>query len=366
MDERGVGVTRRPLRRLRVRVRLRFVLPAASVLLAPRAGHAQQPARLPAVVVNAAPDKPGARKLGGVVRDTAAFALDSVEISIAALQRRVFSKADGTFLFTDVAPGKYEVRARKLGYGPQIREMIVDSAGATGMFSLVPLPYVLRPVVTTVARGGLSGVVGDTAFNALAGAQVRLLGHEAHTVTDSTGSFYIPIKPGSYLVAVKDAGYADRLVSVIVPPDSGERIRVTLAPPSRPLTVREVHNVDDLSQRLALRSDLHSRVYSHAELVEMNIEWVYDAIQIGYHAVHSGAPGTLDKDCAAMVNGGPDFVEVGTLTVDDIETVEIYDTRGPARPSLNRPIQAVPMANADRAVWANHTKACALVYVWLR
>jgi len=196
---------------------------------------------LPAVVVNAAPERPGPRKVAGVVRDTAAVALDSVEVSITSLQRRVFSKADGAFLFTDVAPGKYEVRARKLGYGPQIREMVVDSAGGTGMFSLVPLPYVLRPVVTTVARGGLSGVVGDTAFNALGGAEVRVLGHDAHTITDSTGSFYIPVKAGSYLVAVKDPGFADRLVSVIVPPDSGERIRVTLAPPTRPPTVREVH-----------------------------------------------------------------------------------------------------------------------------
>lgn len=356
---------RRPLRSSRVRIQ-RLVLLTASVVLAPRAALAQQPTRLPAVVVNAAPDKPGARRIGGVVRDTAAFALDSVEISITSLQRRVFSKADGTFLFTDVAPGKYEVRARKLGYGPQIREMVVDSAGGTGMFSLVPLAYVLRPVVSTVARGGLSGVVGDTAFNALGGAEVRVLGHAQHATTDSTGEFYIPIKPGSYLVAVKDAGYANRLVSVIVPADSGERIRVTLAPPARPLTVREVHNVDDLGQRLAWRSQMNSRVYSHAELVEMNIQWVYDAVQIGYHSVHSGAPGTLDKDCAAMVNGGPDIVEIGTLTVDDIENVEIYDTRGPARPTLKRPIQAVPISNTDRAAWANHTKACALVYVWLR
>jgi hypothetical protein len=230
-------------------------------LLAPRAAVAQQPTRLPAVVVNAAPDKPGARKVAGVVRDTAALALDSVEVSITSLQRRVFSKADGSFLFTDVGPGKYEVRARKLGYGPQIREMVVDSAGATGMFSLVPLPYVLRPVVTTVARGGLSGVVGDTAFNALGGAEVRVLGHDAHTLTDSRGSFYIPIKAGSYLVAVRDAGFADRLVSAIVPPDSGERIRVTLAPPARALSAREIHDIDDFGERLAWRSTQHSRVF---------------------------------------------------------------------------------------------------------
>ena len=297
----------------------------ASVLICPSIAVAQQPTRLPVVVVNAAPDRPGPRKVAGVVRDTAAIALDSVEVSITSLQRRVFSRADGTFLFTDVAPGTYEVRARKLGYGPQIREMVVDSAGGTGMFSLVPLAYVLRPVVTTVERGGLSGVVGDTAFNALGGAEVRVLGHDAHSTTDSTGSFYIPIKAGSYLVAVKDAGFADRLVSVIVAPDSGERIRVTLAPPTRPPTVREVHNFDDLGQRLAWRNTQHSRVYTHAELVAMSIEWIPDAVQRGFREIHSGPPGLLDTDCSAVVNGGPDVVQIGKLTIDDVETVEIYD-----------------------------------------
>jgi hypothetical protein len=327
---------------------------------------AQQPTRLPAVVVNATPDRPGPRKMAGVVRDTFAIALDSVEVSIVALQRRVFSKADGTFLFTDVAPGTYEVRARKLGYGPQIRQLVVDSAGATGAFALVPLPYLLRPVVTTVARGGLSGVVGDTAFNALAGAIVRVLGHGEYAVTDSTGAFHIPIKAGSYVVDVKDPGFADRLVSVIVPRDSGERIRVTLAPPARPPTVREVHNFDDFGQRLAWRNTQHSRVYTRAELLEMNIEWVSEAVQKGFREIHSGPPGALDLDCAAIVNGGPDLAQIGKLTTDDIETVEIYDGGGTFRPTNRRPIARVPMSNADRAVISNFAKPCALVYVWLR
>ena len=183
---------------------------------------------------------------------------------------------------------------------------------------------------------------------------------------DSTGSFYIPIKAGSYLVAVKDPGFADRLVSVIVPPDSGERIRVTLAPPTRPPTVREVHNFDDLGQRLAWRNTQHSRVYTHAELVAMNIDWVHDAVQRGFREVHSGPPGLLDSDCSAVVNGGPDVVPIGKLTTDDIETVEIYDG-GPSRPTSRRPIARMPMSNTERASFANFAKPCAsLVYVWLR
>jgi hypothetical protein len=343
-----------------------LVMAAVALLGAAVVVRAQQPTRLPAVVVNAPVERPGPRKIGGIVRDTMTSPLDSVEVAIVALQRRVFTKSDGTFLFADIAPGKYQVRARKIGYAPQIREMVVDSAGGAGAFALMPLAYLLRPVVTTVARGGLSGVVGDTSFNALPGADVQLLGHESRTVTDSTGSFYMPVRAGSYVVRVRDRGYADRLVSVIVPDDSGERIRVTLAPPNRPPTVREAHNVDDFGQRLAWRSTIHSRVYTHAELERMNVEWVQDAVQKGFREIHSGPPGTLDSDCVAIVNGGPDVTQVGALTVDDVETVEIYDMAAAPRPTRRRPIMPMPHSNTDRAAIGNSSKACAFVYVWLR
>ena len=341
---------------------------------------------MPAVIVTGAPDLPGPRKMTGIVRDSSAIPLDSVEVSIPSLQRRAFTKLDGTFLFTDIKPGKYAVRARKLGYAPQIREFTVDSAGGTGAFALLPLPYVLRPVVTTVERGGLSGVVGDTAFNALVGASVRVLGHNDYTFTDSLGTFYMPVRPGSYVVRVGQPGFADRLVSVIVPHDSGQRIRVTLAPPSRPLSIREAHNIDDLAARLTWRSLAHTRVFTHDELVQMKIEWVYDAVMIGHHEIHSGVPGTLDRDCAAMINGGPDYAEIGKFTVDEIETVEIYDRisgggppsqrgtiRRPPRPVPGQPlrraqlaIDPVPISNTRDMDWANSTKACTTVYIWLR
>jgi hypothetical protein len=361
-------------------------LTAALAILAfvPRVVAAQQPTRLPAVVVNAAPDPPGPRKLVGVVRDTSAVPIDSVEVTIASLQRRVYTKLNGMFLFSDIKPGKYEVRARKLGYAPQTREIVVADSGGTGAFALMPLPYVLRPVVTTTGRGGLSGVVGDTAFNALAGADVLVLSKGLGTSTDSLGQFYIPLRPGSYLVRVKKAGFADRLVSTIVPEDSGQRVRVTLAPPRRPPTMREVHNFEDLNSRLSWRNRANTRVYTRAELVQMNIEWVYDAVMKGYHEIHAGPPGTLDKDCVAMANGGPAYVEIGKLTVDDVETVEIYggsstgsapvsNGRRPPRQAPGQPIRRaeltfdpVPISNTRDAGWANLTKACTIVYVWLR
>jgi hypothetical protein len=365
-------------------VSARFVVVLFLFAIAQHPLRAQDPKRLPAVVVNAAPDLPGPRKLVGVVRDTVGIPIDSAEVSIPALQRRAFTKLDGSFFFDNIKPGKYEVRARKLGYAPQVREFAVADSGGTGAFALVPLPYVLRPVVTTVGRGGLSGVVGDTAFNALAGADVLVLSKGMSTATDSLGQFYMPLRPGSYLLRVKKPGFADRLVSAIVLEDSGQRVRVTLAPPIRPPTLREAHNFDDLNSRLSWRNRAQTRVYTHAELVEMKIEWIYDAVMLGYREVHAGPPGTLDRDCVAMANGGPAYVDIGKLTVDDVETVEIYggsstgtspvsNGRRPVRQVPGKPIpragltfDPVPISNAREAGWANFTKSCTTVYVWLR
>src|SRR5690349_11766485 len=122
---------------LREIVSTRFVM-LIGLLAVAQPLHAQDPTRLPAVVVNAAPDLPGPRKLVGVVRDTTGIPIDSVEVSIPSLQRRSFTKLDGSFLFGDIKPGKYQVRARKIGYAAQTRELVVADSGGTGAFALLP------------------------------------------------------------------------------------------------------------------------------------------------------------------------------------------------------------------------------------
>src|SRR5689334_18890432 len=70
-----------------------------------------------------APPTAGPRTLVGVVSDTAGVPIDSAEIFISALKRRVMSAADGRFRFDDIKPGTYDVSARRLGYLPQVRNV---------------------------------------------------------------------------------------------------------------------------------------------------------------------------------------------------------------------------------------------------
>lgn len=337
----------------------------------------EPPARLPAVIVNAAPAKPGARKLAGVVRDTTGFPVDGVEITIASSHRRTTSSGNGAFQFDNLAPGSYEVRARKFGYAPQVRTIVVDSAGGAGAFAMVSIPVPLLPVVSSASRGGLSGVVGDTAFHPLRGAEVRIVGHSDMTLTDSSGAFYMPVRPGNYTVAISEPGHDFKVVGVIVPSDSGRRITAYLTPRSRPPSVREVHNLEDFATRMAWRTVQNSKVFTRAELEEKGIEWVIDAVQMGSGWV--GGRQDLDHDCVAVKNGGPAYVSLQSLMVEEIETIEVYKTAAIAGPAPLPPGQGARVVNNRRAsapriqatnsreaMLENRGKLCALVYVWLR
>lgn len=358
-----------------LRPRLASMLASGMLLLgiAAQFALAQDPVKLPGVVINAAPDLPGPRRLTGVVRDTSELTLDEAEVSIPSLQRRTFSKADGTFLFDDLAPGKYVLRAKKLGYAPQVRTIRVDPGGGIADFALIPIPHTMPAVVTSVSRGGLSGVIADTSYEGLPGAEVRVLGKHLFVETDSMGAFYLPAPAGSFMVTVTKAGYATRVVGVTIPADSGRYLTASMYPSSGETPVKEAWNLADLNSRLAGRDKQQTSFYTREVLKEKGIEWVNQAVVMG-------GLDQYDNDCAAILNGGPATINLSTLTVDDIESMEIYGSRREggkqggagsrlvARPGSRpaRPAAPPPANNEQRAAIQNGARYCATVYVWTR
>jgi hypothetical protein len=307
--------------------------------------RAQQPA---------APKPAGPKTLVGIVTDTLGNPVDSVEIVISSIKRQAMSKPDGTFRFDDVKPGSYQVLARRLGYYPQVQSTTVDDKGGVVSFSILLGIRALPPVVTSVARGGLSGVIGDTAYNIVGDAQVAVMASDHRTSSDSLGRFYLDLKPGKYMVSVSRPGYRTRLVSVTVPSDSGRRMTVWLTPTNVGQNNRDAMAFDGLAARLARRNPVWSNIYTREDINKTGIE---DGVQLA----RLGANKNLDDTCSAIIDGGPRRLPLWAIDAADIEAMETYTTP-PARRTVtsinrNRPIRGQ----------APETNVCgATVFVWLR
>lgn len=333
---------------------------------------AQDPVKLPAVRVRATPDMPGPSIVAGVVSDTADARLSGVELSIAQLHKRASSGDDGTFRFPDVGPGTYSVRARRLGFAPQVHEVTVGKEGGVVTFELVPLARTLVTTVVTAARGGLSGIVADTAYAGIPGVTVHVLGSSPlHTETDSTGRFFVPARAGNYMVQFGKTSYEPRILGITIPADSGKQVTIQLGPSKGPIPVRSASNIADLQQRLTWRLKAKTSFYTRDDLERLGIEWVNEAVRIGGVAQY-------EDDCNATVNGGPDAIDISTLTVEDIESLEIYNSAraGPSSRAVSRPKRGVPppsrsnatrgVTNTGTAAFLNWGKFCPTIYVWMR
>jgi hypothetical protein len=329
---------------------------AGGVLLALAAGAgAQSP--VPA---------PGPRAMAGVVADSGGNPIDSADVAIASLKRRATTGTDGSFRFDKISPGTYDVSARRFGYAPQVRRVVVGANGGVVRFALVPMPHALAPIVSSVARGGLSGVIGDTAFNVVEGATIAVVASDHRAVSDSLGRFFIDLHPGRYMVRVTHTGFVSRMMSVTIPNDSGRRLAVWLAPGSLGEAAKDSWMLDDLSYRLAIRTSM-SKLYTREDLSNMPMTELTQITLVG-----GGIP--QRDDCPAFIDGGPQFAPLWSIPAADIETVEIYPPKSlPASgaSTLRRPpttsMRENPSIRAQRPTSAGGRDDCpVLVFVWLR
>lgn len=330
------------------------ILLVAFASIAATTVHAQQPTgelgRRPRTIV-------------GVVTDTAGNAVDSAEVVLASPNRRTTTRADGRFQLDDIKPGSYAIVARKLGFFPQSRRVTVDSAGGSVTFELVRRPYSLPPVVSTATRLGLSGVVGDTAYNVVAGASVSVLATDRRTVSDSTGAFYMDLKPGRHVVSVSRDGYAPSMVTVTIPNDSGRRIVVWLTPATRTAGYRQSFAMDALSHRLLVRNPVWSKILTREDIMRAGNGDVSQIATVG-------AGKRVDQRCPAVVDGGPMKLPLWTLEPGDIEMMEVYTAAPPRRTNDQAVNQVFGRRPPDTRGWTPDTMSTsdcpAALWVWLR
>jgi hypothetical protein len=324
-----------------------------SMVLASESARAQQPAT---------PKPAGPKTLVGIVTDTIGNPVDSVELVISSLKRHGMSASDGTFRFDDIKPGAYQVLARRLGYYPQVQSATVDDKGGVVSFSIVQGFRALPPVVVSAARGGLSGVIGDTAYDIVEGAQIAVIASDHRVLSDSMGRFFLDLKPGKYMVNVTRPGYRSRLVSVTIPNDSGRRMTVWLTPANRGQNARDAFAYDALAQRLETRNPVFSNIFTREDINHLGIQDGSQLARVGSNS-QFGPP---DDRCEAIIDGGPRTLPLWAIDAADIEAMETY-APSPKRGAVtsingNRPISTQSGSSAQAQAPCKGVR----VYVWLR
>ena len=170
----------------------------------------------------------------------------------------VHSASDGSFAYTRLEPGSYQISAEKTGFSESQALPVAVGAGATGHVTLV------------VDLGGeIAGDVVDAAGQALAGAKVRVLKSSSDdkdfapaqrlfgasyrsSKVDDDGRFVLSGLPkGQYTLIAEHAGFIAAEIDGVSP---GERKRLALAAVA---TIRG--RVSDAANRAAIQS-FHAKV----------------------------------------------------------------------------------------------------------
>ncbi len=322
----------------------------AALCIITSAANAQKQERTP-------PRQAGPSTLVGIVTDTSGdFPIDSVQVFINALKRQTLTSANGTFRFNDIKPGKYQIATRKLGYLPQVKTVVVADSGGSVRFEILQQTHALPTMVTSATALGLSGVIGDTAYDVIQGAEVYAITTDKRVRTDSMGRFFMDLRPGRYMIQVSKEGYGTKIMGVTVPVDSGRRMVTWLAPADRGLQNRQTMNLFELAERIEKTPSTRKKLYSREDITKLNFEELRQVAIAG-----AGKP--VPEECDAIIDGGPVKYPIWSISAADLDMVEVY-VDGMARQTVT----SIPMRGKAGPPPTAAPDRCdgVKIYAWLR
>lgn len=264
-----------------------------------------------------APRPLGPNTLSGLVTDTLGRPIANADVFVAELRRRTRTSPDGAFRFDSVKTGSYDVSARSIGYIARTYRVAVRADGGSVYIRMIRIGISLPSMITTAERGGLSGIIGDTAYRAMPGVRVTVMGTSSTAFTDSAGAFFLPLKPGRYMVRLELEGHARQLIGVTIPENEGRRIAAWMAPRFSSPNPQEGANLFELNQRIMRMSPASSKYFSREDMDRQGIADLQELAR-------RWAVGPISPDCFVKINGGPRQVALWELTAADLEFVEVY------------------------------------------
>lgn len=194
------------------------------------------------------------------------------------------TNSEGMAHFPGLAPGRWEVVTRFVGYRPDIRDVVVLGREPIRVIvKLDPAPLHLAPVIVEATRPGVYGIVSSHRLLPIDLAEVHLLGIRTRRVlTDTAGRFSHPEARGNYLVRVSAPGYMDRRFSLTVPEGGGREVLATLDP--APLGYQGASNrermlLNELGRRLAWANPRH--ILTAATLREHGMKSICEVPEVG-------------------------------------------------------------------------------------
>lgn len=296
----------------------------------------------------------------GAVIDSAGRPIENADVSVEQLKLRTRTGADGRFLFVGVKPGRYDVGVRSIGYESGATRVTVRDSVAVVQFALRRTVFSLPARVTTANRGGLSGVIADTGYAALADVRVRVVGADQETLTDAKGAFFLPVKPGRYLLRLEREGYARQLVGVTIPESEGREIAAWMTPQKGNDNPQIGANLFDLRKRLISAGPATRSHFTREEIDKFG-----QRDMLAFVRGVAGYP--IGSDCWVTVNGGPRKDPIWRMSTDEVEFIEMYErprprvTAGPPSGSRER----LAEQRLDQATTQNALCSVTIV-VWTR
>jgi iron complex outermembrane receptor protein len=157
---------------------------------------------------------------GTVVDSATRQPLSNVSVGVEGTTRGAFSRVDGTFDVTGLAPGNYRLRARRIGYHTVVQPVTVSAGGSTTnvTIGLDPQPAVLQEIVSTgygtqrreAVTGSVATVNADSArVGVVTNAEELLQGRAAGVLVvksngEPGGNIQIRVRGGTSISASND------------------------------------------------------------------------------------------------------------------------------------------------------------------
>jgi len=248
--------------------------------------------------------------------------LADAEVFVMELERTLRTNQNGHAFLENVPSGIYGFGVRRVGYLPS--SLRVQLTPLTTMIAL-PLEKMttrLTPVVTKGVRGGLSGVVSDTAYQPLADAQVTVTGRAERATTDAAGRFYMALPPGAHLIQVKRGAYASQTIGVTVSPDSGRQVAVWLKEATVENNPVEERQLFELGRRIVRMKSVNTQYHTRDGLQERGVTTLVELAR-------QFAVGLISGMCQVdlFAQGVKFQVPLVSVDVNEVEFVEVSRPR---------------------------------------